>query len=218
MTNDYIDYYDEHKISPVKQDLTDLDKHFYIREMLYQALGVPSSYFRNKNVLEIGPGGGYNSIVTSTFNPRYYQLVDANETGISEIKSLFQKYNLPQDHVNIVNCFAEEFKTDKNFDIAICENMLCCIKNNYDVLNKIDSLLVKDGILIISCADEVSTFYDMVRRLLANILVQREKVDNFEDKVNLFVQAFESHLKTLATRMSDSKYYLFTLVKSNNAN
>lgn len=197
MTNDFIDYYSKYKISPVKQDLTDMDKHFYIREMLYQALGVPATYFKDKNVVEIGPGGGYNAIVTSTFDPKYYQLIDANETGIKDIKNLFKKYNLRDDHVNIVNCFAEEFHTNREFDIAICENMLCCIKNNYEVLEKMDSLLTKNGIMIVSCADEISIFYDMTRRLFANILVQREGVEGFTEKVNMFVEAFSSHLKTL---------------------
>ena len=182
MTNDYIDYYNKYKISPVKQNLTDLDKHFYIREMLYQALGVPKSFFKGKNILEVGPGSGYNSIVTATFKPQYYQLVDANETGIKDIKELFKKYNVEENHIAITNCFIEEFITDKKFDIAMCENMLCCIKNNYEILAKINSLLVQEGILIISCADEISTFYDITRRLLANILVQRTGVKEFEDK------------------------------------
>lgn len=197
MTNDYIDYYDKYKISPVKQNLTDLEKHFYIREMLYQSLGVPATYFKDKNVLEVGPGGGYNSIVTASFEPKYYQLIDANPTGVKEIRELFTTLNLKQNHLFIENCFIEQFQTDKKFDVAICENMLPCLKNNYDILNKIDSLLVKKGVLIMSCADEISIFYDITRRLLANILVQREGVLDFEDKINLFVQAFESHLKTL---------------------
>lgn len=197
MTNDYIEYYDKYKISPVKQNLTNLENHFYIREMLYQSLGTPATYFKDKNVLEVGPGGGYNSIVTASFQPKYYQLIDANPTGIKEIRALFNTLNLQQEHVFIENCFIEQFQTDKKFDIAICENMLPCLKNNYDILNKIDSLLIKKGVLIISCADEISIFYDITRRLLANILVQREKITNFDDKVNLFVEAFESHLKTL---------------------
>ena len=55
MTNDYIDYYDKYKISPVRQDLSDFDKHVYIRTMLYQALGLPKTAFKGKNVLEVGP-------------------------------------------------------------------------------------------------------------------------------------------------------------------
>ena len=160
MTNDYIDYYDKYKISPVKQDLTDLNKHFYIREMLYQALGVPAILFRDKNVIEIGPGGGYNAIVTSTFKPKHYQLIDANETGVNDIHALFDKYKFEKNHIKIENCFIENFNTALKFDIAICENMLPCIKNNYEVLKKIDSLLVKKGIMILSCSDEISIFYD----------------------------------------------------------
>lgn len=196
-TNEYIDYYDKYKISPVRQDLSDFDRHVYIRSMLYQALGIPPVFFEGKNVLEVGPGGGYNAIVTSTFKPKYYQLIDANETGAKEIVELFAKHNIDMSNVHLKNCFIEEFQTDKKFNIAICENMLCCLKNNYEILSKIDLLLEKNGVLSISCSDEVSIFYDMTRRLLANILVQREKATDFNDKLDLFEEAFSSHLATL---------------------
>jgi len=197
VTNDYIEYYHKYKISPVKQDLSDFEKHKYIRKMLYQSLGLPSFAFKDRNVLEVGPGGGYNAIVTATFEPKYYQLVDANETGAKEIIELFKTHNVGSTNVHLENCFIEEFKTDKKFDIVICQNMLCCIKNNYEVLSKIDSLLDKNGVLAISCSDEIGIFYDMTRRLLANILLQRTQTTEFEDKLDIFEKAFAPHLATL---------------------
>jgi len=197
MTNAYLDYYAKHKISPVKQDISDLDKHFYIRKMLYQSLGVPPEFFKDKDVIEIGPGSGYNSLVTASFNPKHYQLVEANKTGVEDINNLFKKYQLNLNNIDVKNCFIEEFKTNSQFDFAICENMLLGIKNNFEVLGKIDSLVKNGGILILSCSDEISIFYDMTRRLLANILVHKTKVTGFDEKVLLFVEAFESHLRTL---------------------
>jgi SAM-dependent methyltransferase len=197
MTNDYIDHYDKYKISPVRQDLSDFNKHVHIRTMLYQVLGVPKTAFKGKNILEVGPGGGYNAIVTATFEPAYYQLIDANKIGANEIKELFDKYSMSHENIDIKNCFIEEFNTEKKFDIVICEGMLACIENKYEVIQKIDTLIEKDGILIITCADEVSIFYDITRRLFANILSQRVDSKKFEYKLDIFEEAFKPHLETL---------------------
>jgi SAM-dependent methyltransferase len=197
MTNDYIDHYDKYKISPVRQELNDFDKHVYIRRMLYQALGLPKTAFKGKNVLEVGAGGGYNAIVTATFEPAYYQLIDANETGAKEITELFDKHNISCENIDIKNCFIEEYHTEKKFDIVICENMLSGIKNKYEVIQKLDTLIAKDGIFITNCSDEVSIFYDITRRLFANILSQRVDNKDFEYKLDIFEEAFKPHLETL---------------------
>ena len=52
----FIDFYDKHKISPVSQDISDLQAHFNRREALYRHLGVVPSFLRGKTVLEFGPG------------------------------------------------------------------------------------------------------------------------------------------------------------------
>lgn len=60
--NDFIEYYGEHGISPVKQDLSNIKAHYAKREKLYRQLGVPSIAFEGKKILEIGPGSGYNTL------------------------------------------------------------------------------------------------------------------------------------------------------------
>ena len=58
MKNDFIEYYDEYQISPVKQDISDIDIHYKRREKLYRQCGIPMLAFRNAEILEVGPGGG----------------------------------------------------------------------------------------------------------------------------------------------------------------
>lgn len=197
MTNDYIEHYTKNQISPVRQDIINLQKHFYIREKLYQSLGLIKSFFKDRNVIEIGPGGGYNTIFTASLGPAHYELIEANEIGILEIKNNLKNFNLEGDNITIQNLFIEEFETEEKFDIAICEGMLPCVKNNFEILDKMDSLLKDNGIILITCSDEISIFFDMARRLLANILLQNNKVDTFEEKVDILVKAFGSHLDTL---------------------
>jgi len=197
VTNDYLEHYKNNNISPVRQDIRDIEKHFYIRKKLYESLGLINNNFNNKSIIEIGPGGGYNAIYTASLEPSYYQLVEANPRGVSEINDLFFKYNVNTDNININNIFIEELNSDKEFDIAICEGMLPCVENKYQILNKMDSLLKINGIMLITCSDEISVFFDMLRRLLANILIQRNNLTKYEDKIAVLVEAFSSHLDTL---------------------
>ena len=60
--NDFLSYYGEHRISPVRQNIGDLSLHYTRRRKLYRQLGMPCRIFEDANVLEVGPGGGYNSL------------------------------------------------------------------------------------------------------------------------------------------------------------
>ena len=70
MTNKWIEYYSEKRISPVKQDISDMDRHLAKREKLYRQLGVPSIFFEGKKVLEVGPGSGYNTLAFFSWGGR----------------------------------------------------------------------------------------------------------------------------------------------------
>lgn len=58
MENNYIEYYGKHDISPVKQDIKDIEVHYNRRKKLYRQCGIPAIAFRNAKILEVGPGGG----------------------------------------------------------------------------------------------------------------------------------------------------------------
>lgn len=60
--NKFIEYYGEHNISPVKQDLSNIKAHYAKREKLYRQLGMPPIAFEGKKILEVGPGSGYNTL------------------------------------------------------------------------------------------------------------------------------------------------------------
>ena len=60
--NKFIEYYGKHEMSPVKQDLSDFNRHCAKREKLYRQLGMPVIAFEGKRILEVGPGSGYNTL------------------------------------------------------------------------------------------------------------------------------------------------------------
>ena len=55
--NEILDFYREHSISPVHQDIADFNYHCERRAKLYRQLGMPTLLFDKAEVLEVGPGG-----------------------------------------------------------------------------------------------------------------------------------------------------------------
>ena len=192
--NEYVDFYEKNKISPVRQNIDDFSLHVKRRENLYRQLGLLKSNFEGKKILEVGPGGGYNAMATYTFKPSKYVLVEPNKTGYEELKNNFSSRSF-NANVEFNNCFLEYFKNDEKFDIVLCEGLIQGLPNRKEFLGQLSNKVKKDGVLVITVADEISMFFEVLRRYLANELIKNE--DNFEKQINILVQAFSTHLDTL---------------------
>ena len=82
----FLDYYEEYKIIPVNQNITDIKKHFRRRNALYRILGIPRGFVKDKSVIEFGPGPGDMALHTQSLEPKIYYLVDGNSTSIKAIE------------------------------------------------------------------------------------------------------------------------------------
>lgn len=192
--NDYLEHYTKHNISPVRQNIFDIKSHILRRASLYRTLGLLPSSFTGKKVLEVGPGSGFNSFVNVQWNPSKYVLVEPNPTGVLHIKSLFnEQYN---SKIEIVNKRIEDFFPDEQFDIVLCEGMIPGLKNKEQILTKLDSLLKDEGVLVITCADEISMFFEIIRIFFAHKLTK--DLNGFDEKIQVAINAFGSHLDTLS--------------------
>lgn len=58
MKNDFLEYYSKYNISPVRQNISDIEIHYERRKKLYRQCAIPLLTFRNAEILEVGPGGG----------------------------------------------------------------------------------------------------------------------------------------------------------------
>src|SRR5438045_7944899 len=72
MTESLLDFYRRHGISPVRQDIRNLDVHFARRAALYRHLGLLPTFLLGRTILEIGPGSGFNSVYTASLGPSRY--------------------------------------------------------------------------------------------------------------------------------------------------
>ena len=65
----FVGFYESNNISPVSQDISDLNKHFQRRNSLFRSLGILPSLVKGIKVLEFGPGSGHNALYTASLFP-----------------------------------------------------------------------------------------------------------------------------------------------------
>jgi len=195
VNNDFLEYYGEHSISPVRQDITDIALHYERRKKVYRQCGIPLLAFRNAELLEIGAGGGYNTLAFFYWNVKHVDIVEANPQGIADMQKLFTEQKIPEDKYNIFRNKIEDFKIDKKYDIVIAEGFLPYIYNQCEVINKLQDLTASEGIVVITCSDDVCMFIESMKRLIGIALVSA--IDSYSEKVNYLSELFEPQLKKL---------------------
>ena len=194
-TNDHLAFYKEHNISPVRQNITDLSKHFDRRGSLYRYLGLPKISFKDKNVLEVGPGSGHNSLYVASCMPNSYDLLEPNPTGQEGITQLYDKFSTKHTPPNLIKKRLEDFIPDKLYDVVISECWLGIDPNEREMMKKLGSFLKPGGILITTLASPIGAMANAFRRLLSNKLTQGIK--SIEEKTEILVKSFGSHLATM---------------------
>lgn len=116
-------------------------------------------------------------------------LVEANPTGINEMKELFQQQGISQNQFQIYECTIEEFDNKKYYDIIIAEGFIHAISNAKQIIYKLCSMLKPNGIIVITCMDECGVFVEEIKRLVIDVITKN--MNNYKEKVK-FIQNFLS--------------------------
>ncbi|ADU62973.1 MAG: class I SAM-dependent methyltransferase [Pseudodesulfovibrio sp.] len=190
-TRPFLDYYQENSISPVSQDISNLQAHFARREALYRHLGIIPSFLRGLTILEFGPGSGHNALYTASLSPKRYVLVDGNPTGLEETRKNLQA---AKTDVVVVESLIESFSTDERFDMVMCEGVLPWQKDPESMLRKVAEFVAPGGLLVVSCNNEISALSESLRRLQARLIIDKSLplLDQAEQLKPVFRQDLES--------------------------
>lgn len=195
MSYSLVDFYRENKISPVRQDISDIKAHFERRGSLYRLLGVAPSLLEGKSILEVGPGGGFNAVFTASLAPALYHLVEGNPTGIDHIKEQLAKLPEFTKNIEIFCSLLEDYKQEKTYDLVICEGMLSGVPYPRETLALLKKYVKPGGVLIITCIDNISYFPDTLRRLVAQLLI--DKKSTLEEQTAKLLPVFSLHFEKL---------------------
>lgn len=195
----YVDFYTKNSISPVSQDISNLNRHFTRRKALYRHLGIPASLLYGKKILEIGPGSGHNALFTLSCKPAYYKLIDGNSVGVEETTnrlSLYREEHSINTELDIELSLIENFDTSERFDLVLCEGMLPWQKDPVEIFKKILRFTKPEGIAVITCCDSVSILSDMLRRVMGQAL-SNANLSPMEQALQL-VPFFKPHFANLS--------------------
>lgn len=192
-----VEFYRRHGISPVGQDISNLETHFTRRGALYRHLGLLPEMFHGRSVVEIGPGSGFNSVFTASLGPRRYVLVEGNPRGVADIDRLFTQYGL-RDRIEIVPALVEDYAPDEPFEFVLCEGMLALagVPDPVALMRQVARLVAPGGVLVITTIDALSDFAETLRRLFAHLLLDPEAP--LAEQSARLTPVFGPHLATLA--------------------
>lgn len=192
-----VDFYRRHRISPVRQDVRDLRKHFERRGALYWHLGILPAAVRGRTVLEVGPGSGFNSLYTASLEPSRYVLVEGNPRGVEDIERLFAEHAdlKRKGRVELVPSLLSQYQSAERFDVVFCEGVLSGVPDPEETLRQVARFVVPGGVLVITCIDPLSYFPDTLRRLCAQRLIDPEA--DLNAQVARLLPIFRHHLTQL---------------------
>tara|TARA_B100000315_G_C14526919_1_gene564279 strand:+ start:151 stop:1224 length:1074 start_codon:yes stop_codon:yes gene_type:complete len=191
----FVDFYNKHDISPVRQDISDLDKHFQRRESLYRSLGIVPSFLKGKKIIEFGPGSGHNAIYTAHLNPGQYVLVDGNKLGIEECRENFEKTNIDLSNISFEHSLFHDFTSKQKFDLVLAENCIPHQSQPVPLLQQLASFTQRNSILVITCISGISYLSEIIRRLMRDNLLPPDSSN--KDQLNALIPLIGPHLKTL---------------------
>lgn len=195
--NPFLQFYGQHNISPVHQNVAEeleYSTHLLRREKLYRMLGLPPVAFFNRSVLEIGPGGGVNSLAFFAWKASV-DFVEPNPKAQEELLQLMEEKKIENRRWKLFQEQIESFEPKHLYDIVVAEGFIPGINNRQDVLGKIERSLRPGGVAVITCVDDLSIFCECLKRIVATRLTW--DVDNIADKINILVCSFSSHLAQL---------------------
>jgi 2-polyprenyl-3-methyl-5-hydroxy-6-metoxy-1,4-benzoquinol methylase len=188
----HLEYYMRHGLNPVRYEMANLSHHLQRRESLYRSLGLPRRTFRGARILEVAAGTGQNSLYLASLDPAELVLIEPNPVAQRDIAALYQ------DHLVRPKLIAEAFQnfaSDGEFDIVICENWLGCRAEERALLRKLARLVAPEGILVLTAVSPVGILPNILRRALAGRLDDTRLT--FAERTARLVSAFGPHLATL---------------------
>jgi 2-polyprenyl-3-methyl-5-hydroxy-6-metoxy-1,4-benzoquinol methylase len=196
-TKAFVDYYNANNIIPVSQDLTDIDSFIYRRNYLYTTLGFPLALTRNLNVIEFGPGGGYNAVATSHFGPSNYVFVDATTASISELKRKKAAGLFKARNTTIAESDIFDYRDTARYNLVICEGVIPGQNDPRRMIKHVGSFCDAGGVFITTTSSASSLLSEICRRVLRPSIIAQNRT--FQEQTKIGANLFRSHLMNLAT-------------------
>jgi len=191
----YLSYYGEHGIVPVRQDTSDLRLHLSRRHALYRQLGILPLTFRNRSILELGPGTGDNALFLASCEPGRCVLVDGNPASIQVISKKINEGLLPREVFECRIGDILDWRDAGQFDIVLCEGVIPGQENPEAFLAHVASFAGNHGIVVTTTISAPSVLAEVCRRVIKPIIA--EQAGSRENLLRELTNFFEPDLRSL---------------------
>jgi SAM-dependent methyltransferase len=204
----YLDFYKENKIIPTI-DLKDSSLNILMKQRhnFYLNLGITINNFLNKEILELGPGTGYNAYYLLKYAKiKKITLVDANYYSLNILKKNLAKFN----NKKIINKNINIFKIKKKFDYIIVENVLGGLKDPKRIFKRVLNFVKPGGSIILTLTEPMGIFSEKLRYLHSLLLLKNSKKKNkkFSCETKILSKEFKSHLIKLGKNTRNSEKWV----------
>jgi len=192
---EFLDYYEKYKIIPVLNiDDLSLKNIFELRKMFYYKLGINPDFFKNKDIIEFGPGNGVNAYyLLKKIKIKKITLVDNNPSSLINLKKNLKDFR----NINIKNIDITKIKILKKYDVVICENTVPGLKDPKKFFLKLLKFCKPGGVIITTLTDDIGIFFEKIRFLMAKKVLSLHHEPTFQKSVSILSKFFKSHLGTL---------------------
>ena len=162
-------YYQRQGVNPV---LIEVERpevwhvHRRRRENLYQNhLGIPLRTLRGRSVLEFGCNSGENALVLATLGAEL-TLVEPNVNVLPRLEQVYERFGMRDRVVAVVPQGIQEYDGDGRHDLVVAEGFLHTLPDRDLMLHKMARLLAPGGMGVVSFADRIGAFLEMLRGVL----------------------------------------------------
>ena len=191
-----LEFYNQQKIFPVEQQISNLEKHFQVREALFRLLGVQPKFLEGKTILEVAAGLGQNALFLAAQGPAQFDICEPNHMAMEALKKNFKEAPVDCTEPTLFEEKFENFNSGRAYDFVTCEGWLGGMTEyERDLIHKLGHLLKIGGVLLISFYPPIGGLSSYLRRMLAFRLIDPK--DSIEVQTEKLVEAFKSHLNTL---------------------
>lgn len=189
----FVDFYESNNISPVTQDISDLNQHFQRRESLFYSLGLLPAFVKGIKVLEFGPGSGHNALYTASLSPGQYELVDGNLKGVQETRERLTGFTTAQ--IKVHHALFDAFHSDTKFDLVWAEGCLPHQSQPLPLLEHVASFVQEGGVVCVSINNGISYLSETFRRLFRDRFF--DNAGNVHAQARQLIPYLQPHLKNL---------------------
>ena len=193
---DHLSYYKKINSIPTV-DVNDLNKKLLFKQRFnfYFKNGITKGELKNKSVIELCPGTGYNAYyLLKKCKIKKIKLVEKNLSSLKKLKKNLSSFS----NAKIINRDIFNFNTNEKFDFVIIENAIDGFSKPEKIFKKLCKFVKSDGTIILTFADKYGLLSTKLRYLYAIMLMEQNNIKDFSHRVKFLTKVFKSHLYYLS--------------------